>query len=245
MSEASSPRTISRRASLHIEPVEPQPQQGYWNEYDDGSEAEHEVYTIYVDPNSASKYPGSKLASYLFNQARVPVEKVKEWLSPISPASERQPLLRNGDGSNESLIDQPETDVDDDADAYASSSDFPAGYATHYATFPSVNDQKLLQERKKLLLQGIIGAFAASVLLMVIAGILVATGRNKQRVEVDAGVFTGVAASLLFATMAFAGMLYEHERIATVYRWIVTLTFVVICVLNSFIMAVTMSDTRL
>jgi hypothetical protein len=226
-----------------VQPLEREPQQTYWNEYDNGSETEHDVYTIYIDPDADSNFPGSKTISFLLSKAMVPMEKVKGWLSPIASPGERQPLIGNENGSNGYFTEQPETDVDDET--YASSSDFPGGYTTHYAMFPSINDQKLVQERKKLVIQGIFGAFTASILLMAVAGILVATGRHKLRVEVDAGVFTGVAASLFFATMAFAGMLYEQEKIGTVYRWSVILTFVVICVLNSFIMAMVMADTRL
>jgi hypothetical protein len=244
MSEASTPRTRSRRASVQAQqPVEPPPQQAYWNEYDDGSEASREAYTLYINPDADSGFPGAKTISFLFTKAMVPMEKVKGWLSPLSSPGERRPLLANDNGTNGYFTEQTETDVEDET--YASSIDFPAGYATHYATFPSIDDQKFAQERKELIIRGTAGAFAASVLLMAIAGILVATGRHKLRVEVDAGVFTGVAASLFFATMAFAGMLYEHERIGTAYRWGVILTFVVICVLNSFIMAMVMSDTRL
>ncbi|KAG0646019.1 hypothetical protein D0Z07_7749 [Hyphodiscus hymeniophilus] len=247
VSEASTPRTRSRRTS--VQPVEPPPQQGYWNEYDDGSEAEHEVYTIYVDPDSDESYPGSKAVSFLVSKAKLRMEKVKGWLSPASRPYEREPLMGNGNGNGNSNgnrgypPDTPDTDIDDDA--YASSSDFPTGYATHFAALPSIHDQRFSQERRKFLIQGIIGAFVASLLLMAIAGILVATGRHKLRIEVDAGVFTGVAASLFFATMAFAGMLYEHEKIGAFYRWGVILTFAIICVLNSFIMAMVMSDTRL
>lgn len=244
MSEASTPRTRSRRTSVQVQQqIEPPPQQAYWNEYDNGSEAEHEEYTLYINPDVDLNFPGAKTISFLFNKAMLPMEKVKGWLSPMASPGERRPLLANGNQSNGYFTDQIETDIEDDA--YASSSDFPTGYATHYATFPSVNEQKLIQERKKLIVRGIFAAFTASVLLTAVAGILVATGRHKLRIEVDAGVFTGVAASLFFATMAFAGMLYEHERIGAGYRWAVIVTFVVMCVLNSFIMAMVMSDTRL
>jgi hypothetical protein len=171
------------------------------------------------------------------------MEKVKGWLSPPSSPAERRLLIRNGTGTSGYFTEQTETDVDDEADA--SSSDFPAGYAAHYATFPSVNDQKFVRERRKLVFRGIIAAFAASIILVAVAGILVATGKHRLRVEVDAGVFVGVAASLFFATLAFAGMLYEIERIGTLPRLVVIFTFAVICVVNSVIMMVVLGDTRL
>jgi hypothetical protein len=193
-----------------------------------------------VDPHTDSKFPGTETIRSLF-------AKAKGWLSPTAPLvsspDERRPLLGTGRGSTVSVAEQTETTSDDEA--YASSSDFPNGYAAHYATLPSVDEQKFVRERKKLVLRGVSGAFVASILLMAVAGILVATGRHKLRVEVDAGVFTGVTASLFFATMGFAGMLYEHERIGAIYRWAVGLGFVVICAINSFIMAMVTTNTRL
>ena len=78
---------------------------------------------------------------------------------------------------------------------------------------------------------------------MAIAGILVATGKRKFRVEVDAGVFGGVASSMFFAILAFAGMLYELERLGTIYRLYAIFTFGVICVVNSCIMVKVLGDT--
>jgi heme/copper-type cytochrome/quinol oxidase subunit 4 len=226
-----------------VQPV----RQAYWNEYDDGSEAgDNDVYTIYVNPDAESTFPGAKSISVLFSKALVPMEKVKGWFSPPSTPGEQRPLIGNGNrtnGPNGYFTEHTETDIDDDA--YASSSDFPAGYATHYATFPSVNDQKFTRERDKLLLQGTIGAFVASVFLTLIAGILVATGKHKLRVEVDAGVFAGVASSLFFATLGFAAMLYEIDRVGSIHCFVVSLVFGVICVVNSCIMVLVLGDTRL
>jgi hypothetical protein len=233
-----------------VQPVVQPAPQAYWNEYDDGSEVGgNDVYTIYIDPGAESTFPGAKTVSFLFSKAMVPMEKVKGWLSPPSTPNERRPLIGNDNGTtgnngpNDYFTEATETDIDDDA--YASSSDFPAGYAAHYATFPSVNDQKFTREREQLLLRGTIGAFVASIFLVVIAGILVATGRHKLRVEVDAGVFAGVTSSLFFATLGFAAMLYEVERLGTLHRVIVSCIFGVICVMNSCIMVLVLGDTRL
>ena len=226
--------------------VEPAPQ-GYWNEYDDGSEAgEHDAYTIYIDPDAEPTFPGAKTISFLFSKAMFPMEKVKGWLSPPSTPSEQRPLIGSGNGTTGAggyFTEATETDVEDEA--YASSSDFPAGYAAHYATFPSINEQKFRQEREQLLLRGTIGAFLASIFLVVIAGTLVATGRHKLRAEVDAGVFAGVASSLFFATFGFAAMLYDVEKLGMRHRVSVSLIFGVICIVNSCIMVLVVGDTRL
>lgn len=72
MSEPTTLRTRSRRAS--VQPAQPAPQ-AYWNEYDDGSEVENDVYTIYVNPGAESTFPGANTISFLFSNAMVPMEK--------------------------------------------------------------------------------------------------------------------------------------------------------------------------
>lgn len=245
MSEPSTPRTRSRQAS--VQPIVQQAPQTYWNEYDDGSEAGgDDLYTIYVDPDAESTFPGAKMISGLVSKAMVPLGKVKGWFSPPSTPRQQRPLIGNVNGTsglNGYFTEQTETDVDDDA--YASSSDFPTGYATHYATFPSIDDQRFTRERAQLLFRGTIGSFVASTFLMVIAGILVLTGKHKLRVEVDAGVFAGIASSLFFATLGFAAMLYDIDRVGMVHRLVVSVVFGVICVMNSFIMILILGDTRI
>jgi hypothetical protein len=44
--------------------------------------------------------------------------------------------------------------------------------------------------------------------------LLVATGKHKLRVEVDAGVIVGVVSSLFFATLGFCTMLYRSETLS-------------------------------
>jgi hypothetical protein len=234
----SSSRRASRRPSTQI-PVQQPPPQAYWNEYDDGSEAENESYTILVDPE-ADGFPGSKTFAYVFSKAKMPIEKVKGWFSPGSSPGERQALLTNEGYFNEqqSVMD---TDIDDEA--YASSTEFPAGYATHYATFPSINDQKFSRQRERLLFHIMLGCFFASIVLLTIAGTLVATGKKKLRVEVDAAVLMGMLASLFFATFGIGTMLYRQERLSWLHRILVGLTFVGVCILNGILLVLVVGNT--
>lgn len=231
-------RTTSRRPSAQI-PTQ-QPPQAYWNEYDDGSEAgDNEAYTIYVDADSS--FPGSKVVEFFVSHARVPVEKVKSWLSPSQSPEERRPLLTNGGYfAEQNILD---TDVDDDA--YASSSDFPSGYVAHYATFPSVADQRATRYREKLLFRSCIASYGAAFVLLLIAGVLVATGRHRLRLEVDAGVITGVVASLFFAVMGFACMLGRSETLGWLHRACVTVTLMTVCILNGMLLVLVAGNTGL
>ncbi|CAG8982367.1 hypothetical protein HYALB_00007489 [Hymenoscyphus albidus] len=232
----------SRRPSTNPHPrIQPKPQI-YWNEYDDGSEAESDPYLISIDPNEESTFPGAKAFEYVVSKALAPVEKMKEWFTPggHSP-DERRSLLRN-----ENYLRSPSNfDADVEEDAYASSNDLPGGYVAHYATFPSVNDQRLNRNKEMLLHQACVGSFAASFILLLIAGILVATGRHHYRLEVDAGVLTGVVASLFFAIMGFACMLYRSDNLGWLHRSLVIIPFVLVCVFDVVLLVVVAENTGL
>jgi len=234
-------RRRSRRPSTQIQ-AQPQTPRGYWNEYDNGSDVEaNESYTIYIDPDAES-FPGSKTFAYVFAEVKRPFEKVKGWLSPKSSPGERQPLLVNGSESYFNGQQSPVDAADDDDGAYASSSDFPSGYAAHYATFPSINDQKLSRTKEELLFRTMCGSFGASILFLLIASILVATGKKKLRVEVDAGVIVGIVASLCFNMAAIGAVLGRQERLTWLHRSLVTVAFVGICIFNGMLLVIVASS---
>ncbi len=235
---AYSSRENSRRPSIQVAPQAPQ---GYWNEYDDGSEAGDEAYTILVDPD-AEGFPGEKIWTYFVSRAKKPVASLKAWLSPPASLGERQPLIRGENGSyfsgHQSVID---TDVDDEA--YASSNEFPVGYSTHYATFPSISDQKLSRHREKMLFRVTLGSYGAALVMLLISGILVATGKRKLRAEVDAGVLVGVLASLFFALTGIGAMLYRRLPLSWLHQIWSWFIFVSICVVDGMFIVLVMGNT--
>jgi hypothetical protein len=253
-SEVTSPINQSRRESRQEAPPQPvaseTQQQKYWNEYDDGSEAGdvNEPYTIYVDPDAKSTFPGVKSVIYVFSRlssgVKVPMEKVKAWLSPHGTSGERRPLTSNRQGAYFTTHQNSfatETDVEDDV----SSSDFPVGYDTHYATFPSVSDQKLVRHHENLLFYGTVVSFVSAFLLLLISTILVFTGRHHLRVEVDAGAIVGIVASLFFATLGFAVMIYRWERLGLLHILCITASFLADCVLSGLLLVLIMGNTKL
>ncbi|KAL2021985.1 hypothetical protein VTK56DRAFT_6225 [Thermocarpiscus australiensis] len=95
----------SRQPSVQLSPSETivapesQPVNGYWNEYDHGSEAgdldrgADSGYVIYIDPNEDSGFPGMKAIGAFITK---PVKKLSAWLYPrLSDPNdgERDPLL--------------------------------------------------------------------------------------------------------------------------------------------------------
>jgi hypothetical protein len=254
-SGVTSPTIPSRRESRQEAPEEPvanqSQQQKYWNEYDDGSEAGdiNEPYTIYIDPDAESTFPGVKTIVYVFSQlssrVKTPLEKVRAWLSGPGSTAERRPLISDSRGGyfpvHTNSFNGTETDVEDDA----SSSDFPIGYNAHYATFPSVSDQMLIQNRENLLFHSTVASFVAAFLLLFIATLLVFTGRHHLRIEVDAGVIIGVVASLFFATLGFTIMIYRWDRLGLLHILCVTASFLADCVLSGILLVLVMGNTRL
>lgn len=240
------PSTRSRRPSIQISV---QPPQTYWNEYDDGSEAENEPYTIYVDPDSELTFPGSKAFTHLYSSVKVPMEKIKGWLSPTSTLVERRPLLGdgfangNGNGATNATGYFTETDVEDEA--YASSSDFPAGYVTHYATFPSIKDQEYIRTRDILFFYGTIASFVAALILFLVASLLIATGKHKLQVEVDVGAIIGIVSSLFFATLGFGTMLYRIDELGWLHKSIVAVAFTGLCLLNGMLLVLVVGNSGL
>ncbi|GJC89139.1 SPX domain-containing protein [Colletotrichum tofieldiae] len=126
------------------------------------------------------------------------------------------------------------TDTDDE---YASSDGMPTtGYATHFATFPSVNEQQVRRYRERVLFWGTVGCFGVSFLLLLVAGILISTGRHKLRAEVDAGVTVGVVASLFSACLALGMSLYRRDDLGVWQRVAVYSSFFAACVLNGMLL---------
>ncbi|ELR08144.1 hypothetical protein GMDG_02966 [Pseudogymnoascus destructans 20631-21] len=203
-SSSSTPLTLSRRSSQPLlrSPVAARNKAdqtaAYWNEYDypsDGGGAE-EPYIIAFDADDGG-FPGqqrmAKALAYLSEKTTV-----LGWWRPSSSSGEssskgeRRALL----GSSSRTSDL-ETGEDEDVDDYDADG-FPLGYETHYATFPSIATQRLTAQRSRLLLLALVVCYTSSALLLGIGGILVATGRNRLRAEVDAGVIAGVVAALGF-----------------------------------------------
>ena len=146
------------------------------------------------------------------------------------------------------------TDGEDDADAdldleadvgYASSEEFPTGYETHWATLPSVNDQRMAMYKDRVMFLVTSGLYAMSLLLLGISTVLMLTGRHKLRVEVDAGVTIGSVVSLGCACTALALTTARWESLGIGNKAVVTVTFTIICVLNGMLLILVMGNSAL
>lgn len=97
---------------------------------------------------------------------------------------------------------------------------------------------------ERVLFQGMIGSFLASTVLLLVATILVATGKHRLRAEVDIGVVVGVIASLFFGTLGIATTMYRKERLAWLHRCLVWLVFSAICIWDGMLLVFVVGNTR-
>lgn len=243
LSEPSSPESINvgsqgtvRQAHLERAPFHELPQaavqQTYWNEYDNGSEAgEDDGYAIYINPNEdSSAFPG-------LDYVTAPFRTVSKWFrSNGSNEPERAPLLSD-DRSRSAGYSSTSAHTDSEEEGYASSDGIPTeGFATHYAAFPSVDEQRVKIFRGKALLYGTIGSLVTSFVLLGICSVLIATGRHRLRVEVDAGVTLGVVMSLFCSCSALTMMLYRNDHMSVLFRMVVWCSVITSFVLNGMLL---------
>ncbi|KAH9906798.1 hypothetical protein F4778DRAFT_723406 [Xylariomycetidae sp. FL2044] len=237
---------------------------GYWNEYEHGSGDEEGSYAIYVDPDASSEFPGFQYVKSIFSQ---PVGTMRRWLrsrssssssstheprsSSASPAGETRSLLdrhRNGPEDYFSIHQQrgggnttaTDNDATEDENYSYSSSD-----SIHHHPFSAdpENDKFLSQYRDAMLTRGVVLAFAASFVLLLVSAILVATGRHKMRLEVDAGVTVGSVSSLFCGCMGLAAMLYRRDPVGWLYAASVWMAFVCVCILNGMLLVLVVGSS--
>jgi hypothetical protein len=174
----------------------PQPQAKYWSEYDhpeDGSDA-GDAYVIYIDPNERSS--------------------ISIFFEKLSKVFSRKPR-----DEDENLL-SPTTTHDDesssDEDARLLSARAPKSYG-------SIGSRPNLQHRQsqsiyvqpydnsQLIPQFAAVSLVASLVILVVAYLLAATGRHKLATEVDAGVIFAIVSSLVFAIVGVAALWREKD----------------------------------
>lgn len=234
-------RPVADHSSLSSRPIPPAK---YWNEYDDGSDTGpvDDGYAIYIDPDSDPGFPGLAYAHAIL---AMPYKTASRWFGSRTTA-ERQPLLSDDRHRTRtrSRLHPPcaSSGLDSDEEACSSSDGLPSdGYATHYA-LPSLNDQRALRYRERVLFWGTTACFAASFSLLAIAAILLSAGKRRFRVEVDAGVSVGVMFSLFSACTGLGMSLNRRDDLPLSYRLLVGAAFVTSCLLNGVLLVIVLGN---
>ncbi|TQS34200.1 hypothetical protein Golomagni_05425 [Golovinomyces magnicellulatus] len=233
LSAAAPNDTNSARVTFDpLPPAQMAPQLKYWNEYDDGSEVGDgdDHYAIYINPDDDDSFPGYKYVA-------VPFEKFKSWFKARSPGGgsssrEEEPLLVGGSAGYSSTT----AHTDSEEEGYDTDGIPSYGFSTHYAAFPSVDEQRVKQYQERVFFWATIGCFLTSFVLIGICGVLISAGRHRLRVEVDAGVTIGVMVSLFCSCAALGMTLYREEKMSVLFRASVWSSFIASCLLNGMLL---------
>ena len=118
------------------------------------------------------------------------------------------------------------------------------GYVTHHAagthragyTLPSLAHQRVARYRERVLAYATWGCYAAAVVLMGIAAVLIATGRHRMRLEVDAAALVGIVSSLGAACGGLCMAGARHDSLGWVGRSAVWGAFGGVCVVNGVLL---------
>ena len=217
----------SRKANPLRKQISLSQKQRYWNEFDDGDEAvENEAYTIFVDPESSSDFPGGPTVTKLFDivsaKIKPRLQKAKSWLRSSSSRKDQnqQPTPRD-----DYFTQRPPAE-DSDLDSSSSTEDLlPSNRNTRrYSTFPrppirqSASSIQARRARATLLLRCCLLSFLASFAFLLIAGVLEVTRRHRYIVAASIGSLVGMVASLLLAAVG-VGMMIARKKDARRVQW--------------------------
>lgn len=230
-------KSISKKRRLpRKELPDPCPsKQRYWNEFDDGSEGEaDEPYTIFVDPNSSDLFSGVTFASsilgYLSAKSEASWSKIQIWMTQQREAGgpdERSPLI-----ANDMSPTSPTIDDSSDSELESGAPIKRRGYSTmahrrrHYGR----------SARESMLFRCSLGSFATAFIFVIVAGILIGSGRRKAMAEVNIGVVICAAASLVFAAIGCGCTVARHDILNWVHRSVVGLVLVLVLLGNAGIL---------
>ena len=239
-----------RKRARIVAPPSPEPRpQRYWNEFDDGESDTNvdEGYAIYVNPDE-SGFPGAETVSRAFgamyNRLSRGKSRIASWLpltkADAAPRDERTPLLfgtRSQPSSTDADLESSESESDDyftrsrtQKRRSASSSSSPwFGWQKYRPHQPLTRRQKALEAT---LLQFYGGLLAVSYVLLIMAAILLSTGRRKKVLEVDAGVVAGVVVAEACATASIVLLCMRRQRLSVLHYGLVAINITTIIVLG-------------
>ncbi|ETN45389.1 uncharacterized protein HMPREF1541_09220 [Cyphellophora europaea CBS 101466] len=230
-----------QRASVLPPPATETAPDRYWNEFDDGDSDVNveERYAIYVDPNEES-FPGaetfSKAFGSMYDSLRKGKDRVVSWW-PMASAdrseiSERSPLLfgASRQGSNDAAMESSGSETED----YMRSK---SRRQRRGDTFRSRRggDRPLSKRQRALertLFQFYTGLIVLAYLLLVMASILLGTGKKKRRLEVDAGVVTGVVAAEACVGVSIVLISMRRQKLGPVHWGLMAVNATVITVVG-------------
>lgn len=203
-------------------------QQRYWNEFDDGDEGfENEAYTIFVDPNAESIFPGSAALNKAIERMTINIkfstQKIRSWLgSSSTKPDELRPLIDDD-------FRYAHYSAEDETDNFGDDSLSPTSYSPPRRYLPATAPVNKVVKRDCTLSRCCLVFFILAFTLLFLASVAAAARRAKDAAIVGLGVILSVILSLAFTVMAVGTMVLRDENLGWVYRATVMLLFVLDC----------------
>lgn len=196
--------------------------QRYWNEYDDGSEAEEETYAIYVTPDEPLRFPGTKAISETVSALQEHLGRGKSyimsWLAPNSKSNlpERRSLLSSGDDMEDSSSSSEEA-APSRADRRLTGRPIgrhgsPRGVSISTSIGSRHRLTALQNAREKGLTRAYIGLIVLAYFLLAMTKVLEGVGRKKAALEVAAGIISCAVLAEGCAVLAVAILTMKRKK---------------------------------
>lgn len=243
-----------KRARIKVPEREPPPTR-YWNEFDDGDSDVNpeEGYAIYVDPNEPV-FPGMETISKTFEAMYDNLSKssnvIISWW-PVKSSmwgsmAERTPLLADDEHGEEGEVDSSGSETDEPATSHHDPT--RKSRASKRLSGSSYRPRQVLTSRQKALEQTLFmfysGLIAVSYVLIIMASILLGTGRKKASTEVHAGVLAGVIAAEACAIAATVLILMRKQRLSVLHWGFVGLFVAGVIVTGIALLAMTFAGGK-
>lgn len=217
----------------------------YWNEYDfpgdgDGSGTSDEGYYIYVDPNEKFQWPGTglfKRLKALFKGRKAASEKDDEESAAFLPDSPLISTAKQG-GKPPQSPSSALSPGDDESSSNSETDTTGAGthtinrwgqrqhrpgsrtYGTMTRSTTSAAPPRYAVPARRAVLRLSTVSLSASLALMITITVLAATGRHRQRGEVDAGIVFGIVTSLTFGLVGMLAAIAGAREMPEDYTWV-------------------------
>ncbi|KPI44634.1 uncharacterized protein AB675_8694 [Cyphellophora attinorum] len=224
-------------------PQQPAPTR-YWNEFDDGDSDTHpeERYAIYIDPNEPV-FPGAETVQKVFSGMYDSISKGGKRLTSWMPVrmheakttsdGERRPLLfskASRKGSSDANLESSGSDTDDFTPTPSKRNRRSTISRPPYA--PGRRLSKRQKAREATLQQSYIALLVLAYIFLLVAGILLGTGRKKKRLEVDAGVVTGIVAAWACVGISVVLICMRRQKIGPIHWGIFAIQVAVVIVVG-------------
>lgn len=170
------------------------PKQKYWSEYDNPSDSDDDAYVLYIDPDEVS-------------EATKAWRRIRNFLA--SKKSTDQESLLGQDGAADNAEDTV-TSSDEEGQTTRRTTRRSYGTLDHASNKINSHDSHVYHQ-PDWVPQLAASCLVASILLLCIGYILVATGKRKLASEVDAGIVLAVTSSLVFAVSG-VGVMFGRRR---------------------------------